>query len=157
MDSKRMHPRNRYYKNKPDFYELAEHRPSLKPYLIHKQSAGPSQYPYTLDFSNPLGLRYTTVASSSWLFSLVAPSVLIKQLCLLSVELCTKMYLRANISMSQGVDLCSIVQRLWAESRYSQGAAGAHGASETELHSLDGGPFGRRQGEVAPRRECARN
>jgi len=53
-----MHPRNRYRENKPDFRELAEHRPSLRPYLIQKQAAGPSKYPYTLDFSNPLALRY---------------------------------------------------------------------------------------------------
>lgn len=33
----RMHPRNRYSKKKPDFWELAEFRPSLKPFLIKKE------------------------------------------------------------------------------------------------------------------------
>lgn len=33
-----MHPRNRYFnKRVPDFWELAEFRPSLKPFLIEKQ------------------------------------------------------------------------------------------------------------------------
>ena len=84
-----MHPRNRY-NVKPDFGQLAEFRPSLKPFLIEKRSSptkttrdkesdtapsvpsSSSQYgshlsksrlfPYSLDFSNPAALRELTCA-----------------------------------------------------------------------------------------------
>lgn len=80
-----MHPRNRYLKNPADFGELAEYRPSLKPYLIekHKQrrhqvlppasaptstdsegthSKGTEGFAYTLDFSNSAALKELTCA-----------------------------------------------------------------------------------------------
>lgn len=71
-----MHPRNRYRENPADFGDLAEFRPSLKPYLIDKYSqkssrvcgeegAGHSaktKFPYTLNFSDPLALRELTCA-----------------------------------------------------------------------------------------------
>ena len=58
-----MHPRNRYRDNKPDFYELAQHRPSLMPYLIQKNKLTPASrettpHSHTLDFSDPNALRY---------------------------------------------------------------------------------------------------
>ena len=55
-----MHPRNRYRENKPDFRDLAEHRPSLWPHLIKKKTSvarEAGRYPYTLDFSNSDALR----------------------------------------------------------------------------------------------------
>ncbi len=84
-----MHPRNRY-NTKPDFGELAEFRPSLKPYLIHKSKSthtaddpAPSlegippgksptekRFPYTLDFSDPASLRELTCAVLARDFSL---------------------------------------------------------------------------------------
>ena len=80
-----MHPRNRYRNNPVDFGELAEFRPSLKPFLISKYkteittglSSPPlasqsissnsllpkkSKFPYTLDFSDPASLRELTCA-----------------------------------------------------------------------------------------------
>ena len=61
-----MHPRNRYRDNPADFGELAEFRPSLKPYLIekHKGKATPTTelFPHTLDFSDPAALRELTCA-----------------------------------------------------------------------------------------------
>lgn len=41
-----MHPRNRYFHNRTDFGELAEFRPSLKPYLIEKQRPRPDLKPH---------------------------------------------------------------------------------------------------------------
>lgn len=83
-----MHPRNRYLDNPADFGELAEFRPSLKPFLIEKHTKrrklpkppptasgdtppkGPDAPPtstkghfaYTLDFSDPAALRELTCA-----------------------------------------------------------------------------------------------
>lgn len=72
-----MHPRNRYLKNPADFGELAESRPSLRPYLIskrkrqHRDAHAPSAdhaptsqpgHAYTLDFSNPAAVRELTCA-----------------------------------------------------------------------------------------------
>jgi len=77
-----MHPRNRYYNNPADFGELAEFRPSLKPYLIEKHSgkvrrvsdganvSGCRKFSYTLDFSNPLAVRELTCAVLERDFSL---------------------------------------------------------------------------------------
>ena len=47
-----MHPRNKYKHKKPDFIELAKHRPALQPYLIFK---GPDYA--TVDFQDPSALR----------------------------------------------------------------------------------------------------
>lgn len=70
-----MHPRNRYLKDPADFGELAEFRPSLKPYLIEKRrgahlpspapsssAAKKSGFDYTLDFSDPAAVRELTCA-----------------------------------------------------------------------------------------------
>lgn len=83
-----MHPRNRYLDNPADFGELAEFRPSLKPFLIEKHTkrrkspprdtppkgadapppkgdnALPTKghFAYTLDFSDPAALRELTCA-----------------------------------------------------------------------------------------------
>ncbi len=66
-----MHPRNKYFKNPVDFGELAEFRPSLKPYLIEKHSTSSTsskvhgkdkQFSYTVDFSDPLVVRELTCA-----------------------------------------------------------------------------------------------
>ena len=56
-----MHPRNRYKDHKPDFGELAESHPSLKPFLIRKHSQN-TPHAYTIDFSNPAALRELTYA-----------------------------------------------------------------------------------------------
>ena len=66
--SLQMHPRNRYKHSKPDFSELGEFYPSLKPYLIHRgcgsQEKSPATHLHacTLDFSNPEALRELTCA-----------------------------------------------------------------------------------------------
>ena len=56
-----MHPRNRYRERKPDFLDLARHRPSLLPFLIAKKAGTSSEeaapYSHTVDFSNPDALR----------------------------------------------------------------------------------------------------
>ena len=63
-----MHPRNRYCHSKPDFGELAEAHPPLKPFLIRKRSGGthsqtqPGTFAFTIDFSNPAALRELTCA-----------------------------------------------------------------------------------------------
>lgn len=79
-----MHPRNRYSKEPADFGELAQFRPSLKPFLIDKhrgcrtsvkedsssqttkQGSGfnpvTTKLAYTLDFSDPAALRELTCA-----------------------------------------------------------------------------------------------
>ena len=86
-----MHPRNRY-NTKPDFGELADFRPSLKPYLIQKsksksthtsddpapavektlpgKSPTEKRFPYTLDFSDPEALRELSCAVLAKDFSL---------------------------------------------------------------------------------------
>lgn len=70
-----MHPRNRYSKEPADFGELAQFRPSLKPFLIDKhrgcrtssEGESPSRdsktkLAYTLDFSDAAALRELTCA-----------------------------------------------------------------------------------------------
>lgn len=59
-----MHSRNRYKHTKPDFGELGEFYPSLKPHLIqrHHGGAGGRSSTFTLDFSNPEALRELTCA-----------------------------------------------------------------------------------------------
>ena len=47
-----MHPRNKYKHKKPDFIELAKHRPALQPYLIFK---GPEYA--SINFQDPSALR----------------------------------------------------------------------------------------------------
>ena len=68
-----MHPRNRYTKAKPDFGELAEVHPSLKPFLVERRPSSSSSvsvplpshlpYRYTIDFSKPEALRELTCAT----------------------------------------------------------------------------------------------
>ena len=71
--SREMHGRNRYLKDPADFGQLAEFRPSLKPYLIQKRrsshpsspapsTAKKSSFDYTLDFSDPAAVRELTCA-----------------------------------------------------------------------------------------------
>lgn len=73
-----MHPRNRYSKEPADFGELAEFRPTLRPYLIEKHGKrldqekmllpsgpahhNPAHFAYTLDFSDPNAVRELTCA-----------------------------------------------------------------------------------------------
>ena len=52
-----MHSRNRYTGKKPDFGELAEFRPSLKPFLTQKNDPSTQPYSFSLDFSKPEALR----------------------------------------------------------------------------------------------------
>ena len=52
-----MHSRNRYAGKKPDFGELAEFRPSLKPFLTKKNDPSTQPYSFSLDFSKPEALR----------------------------------------------------------------------------------------------------
>jgi len=52
-----MHPRNCYAEKKPDFGELAEFRPTLKPFLIQKSDPPTLPYAFSLDFSQPAALR----------------------------------------------------------------------------------------------------
>lgn len=52
-----MHSRNRYAGKKPDFGELAEFRPSLKPFLLQKNDSSTQPYSFSLDFSKPAALR----------------------------------------------------------------------------------------------------
>lgn len=79
-----MHPRNRYSKEPADFGELAQFRPSLKPFLIEKYrgcrtfseeddsskdnkpgskfNPVKTKHAYTLNFSDPVALRELTCA-----------------------------------------------------------------------------------------------
>ena len=52
-----MHSRNRYADKKPDFGELAEFRPSLKPFLLQKNDPSTQPHSFSLDFSKPAALR----------------------------------------------------------------------------------------------------
>ena len=52
-----MHSRNRYAGKKPEFGELAEFRPSLKPFLTKKNDPSTQPYSFSLDFSKPEALR----------------------------------------------------------------------------------------------------
>ena len=54
-----MHSRNYYRTHPPDFRQLAEKHPPLKPYLIEKKNAG-----VTLDFRDPNAVRALTIASA---------------------------------------------------------------------------------------------
>ncbi len=60
-----MHPRNIYCKKPADFGELAEFRPSLKPFLIDKgtkQTSKKTKSSYTLNFADPDALKELTYA-----------------------------------------------------------------------------------------------
>ena len=52
-----MHSRNRYADKKLDFGELAEFRPSLKPFLLQKNDPSTQPHSFSLDFSKPAALR----------------------------------------------------------------------------------------------------
>ena len=60
-----MHSRNRYRMNPPDFKQLAEKHPALKPFLIEKSKDG-----VTLDFRNANAVRALTLATAKEDFNL---------------------------------------------------------------------------------------
>lgn len=60
-----MHERNYYRSKTPDFKQLAEKYPDLKPHLIEKKNGG-----VTLDFHDPQAIRALTIATAKEDFQL---------------------------------------------------------------------------------------
>ena len=60
-----MHSRNRYRMNPPDFKQLAEKHPALKPFLIEKTNGS-----VTLDFRDANAVRALTIATAKEDFNL---------------------------------------------------------------------------------------